>query len=58
MKIETYSDSGLDDGVVGLFDDASAAAALNIRGWSVWIDGMNRLIAKHNDDVVILSESD
>lgn len=59
MRIETYSDNGLDDGVSCLFDASDAKLALEIEGWSVWIDAkFGQMIIKRFDDVLVLSDVD
>lgn len=57
MKIETYNDTALDDGVAGLFDATDAKLAIdNLSGWSVWIDSIGQMIIKRYDEVFVLSD--
>lgn len=59
MRIETYFDTALDDGVVGLFDASDAKLALELDGWNVWIDSkFGQMIIKRFDDVLVLSDTE
>ena len=59
MRIENYHDNALDNSVASLFDTTDAKLALDIDGWSVWIDArLNQMIIKRFDDVLVLSDVD
>lgn len=59
MRIENYHDNALDNSVASLFDTTDAKLALEIDGWSVWIDAkFGQMIVKRFDDVLVLSDSD